>query len=301
MADKSWGDVSKEPVQDSHAHEKPLQTPRQETGVPQSQGFDRALPGPPQPLQGEISSTTKKLAEIIAALLVALLNLPRGSVTTACTMTHAAVQFLQTPLEDVDEIDKMKPEVQEIKQQLKGIRPKISELVEKLSSFPNHPAVDLGKWELDLILTRDPLAKCGIDIHISQGLVSRLVSEAQTVVKTSQVITGILTSAAIGYWYYCAYVQDTSTHNTPAESSMSEIWKFCPFILFSIFFMRKVYVYYNNAAQIVREGKRIKRELEESRRCYMKSKVTLEETLPSLKEVVDRYDGGCFLKKIKSE
>ena len=133
MADKSWGDVSKEPVQDSHAHEKPLQTPRQETGVPQSQGFDRALPGPPQPLQGEISSTTKKLAEIIAALLVAMLNLPWGSVTTACTMTRAAVQFLQTPLEDVDEIDKMKPEVQEIKHQLKGIRPKISELVEKVN------------------------------------------------------------------------------------------------------------------------------------------------------------------------
>ena len=71
-------------------------------------------------------------------------------------------------------------------------------IILQLSSFPNHPAVDLGKWELDLILTRDRLAKCGIDIHISQGLVSRLVSEAQTVVKTSQVITGILTSAAIG-------------------------------------------------------------------------------------------------------
>lgn len=301
MADKSWGDYSKGPVQDSFAHEKPLPTPCQETGLPQSQRFNQALPGPPQQLQGEISSTTKKLAEIIAALLLALLKLPMGSVNAAYTMTYAAVQYYQTPEEDVDEIDKIKPEVQEIKHQLKGICPEISKLVEKFSSFPKHSTVDMGIWERDLIFTRDRLAKCEIDIRFSQGLVNRLVSQAQTVVKTSQVIAGLLASAATAYWYYCAYIQDTSTQENQGESFMSEVWKGGPLILLSIFLMRKVYVCYKNAAQMLHEGSRVKRELEESMRCYMRCKVTLEETLPSFKEFVDKCYGGRSLKKVKSE
>ena len=71
-------------------------------------------------------------------------------------------------------------------------------------------------------------------------------------------------------------------------------------ILVLILLVRKAQEYYI-IDQIVREGNRVKRELEESRHCYMKCKVTLEETLPSLKEMVDKFDGGSSSPKIKSE
>lgn len=55
------------------------------------------------------------------------------------------------------------------------------------------------------------------------------------------------------------------------------------------------------AFQMMQTGNRVKRELEESKCRYKKSKVTLKNTLSLLKEVVDKYDGGSFSKKIKSE
>ena len=81
---------------------------------------------------------------------------------------------------------------------------------------------------------------------------------------------------------------------------MPGVWDGVSLILVLILLVRKAHEYYIND-QMVREGNRVKHELEESRRCYMKCKVTLEETLPSLKDMVDKFDGGSSSPKIKSE
>ena len=81
---------------------------------------------------------------------------------------------------------------------------------------------------------------------------------------------------------------------------MPGVWEGGSLILVLILLVRKAQEYYI-IDQMVREGNRVKHELEESRHCYMKCKVTLEETLPSLKEMVDKFDGGSSSPKIKSE
>ena len=57
-------------------------------------------------------------------------------------------------------------------------------------------------------------------------------------------------------------------------------------------------------SQLTFECEEVKRELAESKRSYMKCKVTIEETLPSSKRVVDKYKDVSpdnYLKKLKSE
>ena len=69
----------------------------------------------------------------------------------------------------------------------------------QFGNFSYHSTVDLIKWEWDLRILRDRLAKCGVDIHILQGLVTKLVSEAHTAIKwtISQVITGLRLASAV--------------------------------------------------------------------------------------------------------
>ena len=81
---------------------------------------------------------------------------------------------------------------------------------------------------------------------------------------------------------------------------MPGVWEGGSLILVLIFLVRKAQEYYI-IYQMLREGKQVKRELEESRCRYMKCKITLEETLPSLKEMVDKFDGGSSSPKVKSE
>ncbi|XP_022794087.1 uncharacterized protein LOC111332885 [Stylophora pistillata] len=175
-----------------------MATPRQETGGPQSS--ELALPRPPQEMESENPSAAKRLAEVIAALLVALFNLPGGSFTIFCTIARSAVQyFFQIPPINVEERDKVKLDGEEIKLRLKEISHEGNKLEEKFSNFPYHSAVNLIKWEWDLSIARDRLAKCGIDIHISQGFLGRLISDLQTKVKWTilQVITGLLFPSAV--------------------------------------------------------------------------------------------------------
>ena len=57
-------------------------------------------------------------------------------------------------------------------------------------------------------------------------------------------------------------------------------------------------------SQLAFECEQVKRDLAESKRSYMKCKVTIEETLPSSKRVVDKYKDVSpdnYLKKLKSE
>ena len=56
-------------------------------------------------------------------------------------------------------------------------------------------------------------------------------------------------------------------------------------------------------SQLAFECEQVKRDLAESKRSYMKCKVTIEETLPSSKRVVDKYKAVSpdnYLKKLKS-
>ena len=82
--------------------------------------------------------------------------------------------------------------------------------------------------------------------------------------------------------------------------SIPGVWEGGSLILVLIFLVRKAQEHYI-IYQMLREGNQVKRELEESRCRYMKCKITLEETLPSLKEMVDKFDGGSSSPKIKSE
>ena len=81
---------------------------------------------------------------------------------------------------------------------------------------------------------------------------------------------------------------------------MPGVWEDGSLILMLIFLVRKAQEYYI-IDQMLREANRVKRELEESRCLYMKCKITLEETLPSLKEMVDKFYGGSSSPKIKGE
>lgn len=81
---------------------------------------------------------------------------------------------------------------------------------------------------------------------------------------------------------------------------MPGVWEYGSLILMLIFLVRKAQEHYI-IDQMLREANRVKRELEESRCRYMKSKITLEETFPSLKEMVDKFYGGSSSPKIKSE
>ena len=103
--------------QDSLDHERPLPTPSQETGGRQVSG--RALHRQSQGIKAEIPSKTEMVAEIIAALLVLLFNLPVRSFAIGRTRARTAVQYLQTLPVDVKGRDKMKHDSKEIKCHLK--------------------------------------------------------------------------------------------------------------------------------------------------------------------------------------
>ena len=81
---------------------------------------------------------------------------------------------------------------------------------------------------------------------------------------------------------------------------MPGVWDGVSLILVLILLVRKAQECYI-IDQMVREGNRVQRELEESRRCYMKCKAILDDTLPSLKEMVEKFDGGSSSPKIKSK
>ena len=88
---------------------------------------------------------------------------------------------------------------------------------------------------------------------------------------------------------------------TTSLLSIAQFWSFFRLLLLGFHARRLGRWFFDPGADFPREGKQVKRELEESRCRYMKCKITLEETLPSLKEMVDKFDGGSSSPKIKSE
>ena len=147
MADKSYKDFSKRPVQDSHDHEKPLPIPLQETGVPQ--GSELALPGQPRQLQGEIPPWIIKLAHFIVFLLVFLLNLPVESFNIIYTMTRAAGPYFRIPHEVIEEMERMKHKEVEIRNQLKESCDEIDKLEKVIFHFQDTYSVILQILESD--------------------------------------------------------------------------------------------------------------------------------------------------------
>ena len=113
------GDSVKGSVQDSLDHKKTLPTPFQETG--DRQVSELAPIRQQRGIEAENPSATKKLAEVIAALLVLLFSLPGGSFAIVLTIAHTVVQYMQIPPVDIEGRDKMKRDVEEIQLNMKKI------------------------------------------------------------------------------------------------------------------------------------------------------------------------------------
>ena len=125
------GDFVKGSVQDSLDHKKTLPTPFQETG--DRQVSELALHRQPRGIKAENPSATKKLAEVIAALLVLLFDLPGGSFAIVLTTARTVVQYMQIPPVDIEGRDKMKCDVEEIQIIMKEICNDESKLKDKVN------------------------------------------------------------------------------------------------------------------------------------------------------------------------
>ena len=113
------GDSVKGSVQDSLDDKKTLPTPFQETG--NRQVSELAPHRQPRGIEAENLSATKKLAEVIAALLVLMFNLPGGSFAIVLSTARTVVQYMQIPPVDIERRDKMKRDVEEIQLNMKQI------------------------------------------------------------------------------------------------------------------------------------------------------------------------------------
>ena len=125
------GNSVKGSVQDSLDDKKTLPTPFQETG--NRQVSELAPHRQPRGIEAENPSATKKLAEVIEALLVLMFNLPGGSFAIVLSTARTVVQYMQIPPVDIEGRDKMKRDVEEIQLNMKQICYDESKLEDKVN------------------------------------------------------------------------------------------------------------------------------------------------------------------------